>query len=183
MNNNLFENELSKELQDITLCFACDDIDYFLNIKLSDIAEWEQSKVDEFFNHDPALCDILHIDDDLNNIINADHYCPCYGGLFDDLNCLNDFINDGGDLDMLNTIMEDISNLQEAIDIVSRENYVLYPGCDDNYDLGCYIYEEFYSFEYKDFPLSNYIDFEALGRDQVMSTSGFFSNKGYIEYI
>ena len=45
------------------------------------------------------------------------------------------------------------------------------------------IVKEFYSFEYKDSPLSNYIDYEALGRDQVMSTSGFFSDKGYIEYI
>ena len=34
MNNNLFNNELSDELKDITLCFACDDIDYFLNNSL-----------------------------------------------------------------------------------------------------------------------------------------------------
>jgi hypothetical protein len=183
MNNNLFNSELSTELEDITLCFVRDDIGEYLNVKLSDLVEWEQDKLDNYFNYDPALCDILHVDDDLNNIIKADHYCPCYGGLFKDLNLLNEFITDGDDLDMLNTIMEDISNLQEAIDIVSRENYVLYPGCNDNYDLGCYIYEEFYSYDYKDFPLSNYIDFEALGRDQVMSTSGFFSNKGYIEYI
>lgn len=183
MNNNLFKSELNSELEDIVLCFCRDDIGPYLNIKLSDLTEWEQDKLDNYFNYDPALCDILNDNEDLTNIVNASHYCPCYGGLFEDLNCLNEFINEGGDLDMLNTIMEDISNLQEAIDIVSRENYVLYPGCDDNYDLGCYIYEEFYSYDYKDFPLSNYIDFEALGRDQVMSTSGFFSNKGYIEYI
>lgn len=183
MNNNLFKSELNSELEDVVLCFCRDDIGQYLNIKLSDLVEWEQDKLDNYFNYDPTLCDILNDNEDLTNIINASRYCPCYGGLFKDLNCLNEFINNGGDLDMLNTIMEDISNLQEAIDIVIRENYVLYPGCNDNYDVGYYIYEEFYSFEYKDSPLSNYIDYEALGRDQVMSTSGFFSDKGYIEYI
>lgn len=183
MNNNLFKSELNSELEDVVLCFCRDDIGQYLNIKLTDLVEWDQDKLDNYFNYDPALCDILNDNEDLTNIIDAGHYCPCYGGLFSDLNTLNEFLNDGGDLDMLNTIMEDISNLQEAIDIVSRENYVLYPGCDDNYALGYYIYEEFYSFEYKDSPLSNYIDYEALGRDQVMSTSGFFSDKGYIEYI
>lgn len=183
MNNNLFNNELSDELKDITLCFMRDDIEEYLNVKLSDLVEWEQSKVDDYFNFDPALCDILFDDEELSNIIDAGHYCPCYGGLFDDLNCLNEFINDGGDLDMLNTIMEDLTDLQEAIDIIDKGNYILYSGCHDNYDVGYYIYEEFYSFEYKDSPLSNYIDYEALGRDQVMSTSGFFSDKGYIEYI
>lgn len=183
MNNNLFKSELNSELQDVVLCFCHDDIGQYLNIKLTDLIEWEQDKLDNYFNYDPALCDILNDNEDLNNILNASKYCPCYGGLFNDLNTLNEFLNDNGDIKMLNLFMEDLSSLDEAIYIVQNGNYVLYSDCHDNYDIGCYIFEEFYSYDYKDFPLINYIDYEALGRDHVLETSGFFSDAGYIEYI
>lgn len=181
--NNLFKSELNSELQDVVLCFCHDDIGQYLNIKLADLIEWGQDKVDNYFNYDPVLCDILNDNEDLSNILNASKYCPCYGGLFNDLNTLNEFLNDNGDIKMLNLLMEDLNDIQEAIDIIEKGNYILYPKCYDNYDVGCYIFEEFYNYDYKDFPLINYIDYEALGRDHVLETSGFFSDAGYIEYI
>lgn len=183
MNNNLFNNELSDELKDVTLCFVRDDIGEYLNVKLSDLVEWEQDKLDNYFNYDPALCDILHVDDDLNNIINADHYCPCYGGLFSDLDAINEYLLNGvGDLELLSAVCDCCSNLEEAIQTINDGDFSVYSDCNNDYDLGYYIIDEFYSdLTEKCGVIANYIDYEALGRDHRLESNGTFSNIGWVE--
>ena len=185
MITNLFtSNELATEIENITLCFIRDDIGEYINITIKDlINNWDNEKWENFTNYDPCMGDILIDDPDLNNIINASNYCPCWGGLFSDLDAINEYLLNGeGDLSLLNAVRECCSDLDEALQIINDDDYSVYSDCDNDYDLGYYIINEFYSDLTKNCGLiANYIDYEALGRDHRLESNGTFSDLGWVE--
>lgn len=71
---------------------------------------------------------------------------------------------------------------EEALEY-NFDNVILYPDVNNEYDLGYYYVEEFYSEAMKDNPLANYIDYEAYGRDIDMDGNGAFTSYGYVQYI
>lgn len=185
MITNLFtSNELAPEVEAITLCFIRDDIGEYVDITVGDlINNWDDQKWKDFINHDPCMGDILIDDPDLNEIINASNYCPCWGGLFSDLDTINEYLlNDDGDLELLSAVYECCSNLDEAIKTVTDGDYCIYSDCNNDYDLGYYIIEEFYSdLTDKCGFIANYIDYEAVGRDHRLESNGTFSDLGWVE--
>lgn len=185
MITNLFtSDELATEIENITLCFIRDDIGEYINITVKDlINNWDDEKWEDFTNQDPCMGDILIDDSDLNEIINASNYCPCWGGLFSDLDAINEYLLNGdGDLSLLNAVYECCSNLDEAIKTVTDGDYSVYSDCDNDYDLGYYIIEEFYNdLTEKCGFIANYIDYEAVGRDHRLESNGTFSDLGWVE--
>ena len=156
MINNLFtSNELATEIENITLCFIRDDIGEYINITVKDlINNWDDQKWADFVNHDPCMGDILIDDPDLNNIINASNYCPCWGGLFSDLDAINEYLLNGdGDLPLLSAICE---------------------CCQDTKD-------EYQDIEKTMGWMANYIDYEAIGRDHGYEVNGTFTDIGWVE--
>ena len=185
MNNNLFtSNELAPEIENITLCFIRDDIEQYINITVGDlINNWDDEKWENFTNYDPCMGDILIDDPDLREIINASNYCPCWGGLFSDLDAINEYLlNNNNDLSLLNAVRECCSDLDEAIQIINDSDYSVYADCNNDYDLGYYIIDEFYNdLTEKCGVIANYIDYESLGRDHRLESNGTFSNIGWVE--
>lgn len=177
-------NELATEIENITLCFICDDIGQYINITVGDlINNWDDEKWENFTNYDPCMGDVLIDDPDLSSIINDSNYCPCWGGLFDELDAINEYLLNGdGDLELLSAVYECCSDIKDSLKIISDGNYSVYSECDDDYDLGYYIIEEFYSdLTEKCGVIANYIDYEALGRDHRLESNGTFSNIGWVE--
>ena len=70
--------------------------------------------------------------------------------------------------------VKDLINLAQNLDC-----YELYPGVNDNDDLGRYLIEELGFAEIPDH-LVNYIDYEAYGRDFSINEGGEFTDGGYI---
>ncbi|MBQ8148806.1 MAG: antirestriction protein ArdA [Lachnospiraceae bacterium] len=63
------------------------------------------------------------------------------------------------------------------------DTYEFIPEVNDYYDLGHYLINDGGSFDLSKMgELSNYIDYEAYGRDYSINDSGYFSNNGYISY-
>lgn len=68
------------------------------------------------------------------------------------------------------------------IDLDSPEDYTLYSDIHSDYDLGYYWIEESGCYDTSALGnLSNYIDYEAFGRDVSLETNGGFTSYGYIE--
>ena len=184
MITKLFTSDLAPEIENITLCFIRDDIGEYINITVKDlINNWDDQKWADFVNHDPCMGDILIDDSDLREIINASNYCPCWGGLFSDLDAINEYLLNGdGDLSLLSAVCECCSDLDEAIQIINDGDYSVYSNCDNDYDLGYYIIDEFYrDLTDKSGFIANYIDYEALGRDHRLENNGTFSDIGWVE--
>lgn len=185
MINNLFtSNEIATEIQNITLCFIRDDIEQYINITVGDlINNWDDEKWENFTNYDPCMGDVLIDDPDLNEIISSSNYCPCWGGLFSDLDAINEYLLNGeGDLPLLNAVCECCSDIEEALQIINDGDYSVFSDCNNDYDVGYYIIDEFYSDMAKNCGfISNYIDYEALGRDHRLESNGTFSNIGWVE--
>lgn len=75
---------------------------------------------------------------------------------------------------------EHMASAGELINLVHNlDCYMLYPGVEDEDDLGRYCAEELEMLEIPDH-LLDYIDYEAYGRDISMSTDGCFVNGGYV---
>ncbi|GFH40801.1 antirestriction protein ArdA [Lactococcus insecticola] len=67
-----------------------------------------------------------------------------------------------------------------------KSDLVLYQGIDNDWDLGVYVFENYP--EIKDVQigwnfLSEYIDFQALGRDVEMNGYGFYVDEGFLKYV
>ena len=156
-------DELATEIENITLCFIRDDIGEYINITVGDlINNWDDQKWADFVNHDPCMGDILIDDPDLNNIINASNYCPCWGGLFSDLDAINEYLLNGdGDLPLLSAICECCQDTKEALKIISDGNYIVI-----DKTMGW---------------MANYIDYEAIGRDHGYEVNGTFTDIGWVE--
>lgn len=184
MITNLFtSNELAPEIENITLCFIRDDIGEYINITVGDlINNWDDQKWKNFTNYDPCMGDILIDDSDLNDIINASNYCPCWGGLFSDLDAINEYLlNDDGDLSLLSAVYECCSDIDEALKTISDGDYIVYGDCNDNYDLGYAIVNEYQDIEKTMGWMANYIDYEAIGRDHGFEVNGTFTDIGWVE--
>lgn len=176
-------NELAPEIENITLCFIRDDIGEYINITVKDlINNWDNEKWENFTNYDPCMGDILVDDPDLNEVIIASNYCPCWGGLFSDLDMINEYLLNDGDLELLGAVYQCCSNIEETIQTINSGDYCVYSDCNDDYDLGYYIIEEFYSdLTQKCGFISNYIDYKAVGRDHRLESNGAFSELGWVE--
>jgi len=185
MITNLFtSNELATEIENITLCFIRDDIGEYINITVGDlINNWDDQKWADFINHDPCMGDVLIDDPELSSIINDSNYCPCWGGLFDELDAINEYLLNGdGDLKLLSAVYECCSDIEESIKTITDGDYSVYSDCKDDYDLGYYIIDEFYrDLTDKSGFIANYIDYEALGRDHRLESNGTFSDLGWVE--
>jgi hypothetical protein len=185
MITNLFtSDELATEIENITLCFIRDDIGEYINITVKDlINNWDDQKWADFVNHDPCMGDVLIDDPDLSSIINDSNYCPCWGGLFDELDAINEYLLNGdGDLELLSAVYECCSDIKESIKTITDGDYSVYSDCKDDYDLGYYIIDEFYrDLTDKSGFIANYIDYEALGRDHRLESNGTFSELGWVE--
>ena len=70
--------------------------------------------------------------------------------------------------------VKDLINLSQNLDC-----YELYPGIEDEEDLGRYYIEEMCALEVPEH-LANYIDYEAYGRDMCLDDGGIFADAGYI---
>lgn len=70
--------------------------------------------------------------------------------------------------------VRDLINLTQNLDC-----FELYPGIEDEDDLGRYYIEEMCTLEIPEH-LENYIDYEAYGRDMSMDDNGHFVDSGYI---
>ena len=177
-------NELATEIENITLCFIRDDIGEYINITVGDlINNWDDQKWADFVNHDPCMGDVLIDDPDLSGIINDSNYCPCWGGLFDELDAINEYLLNGeGDLELLSAVYECCSDIKDSIKIINDGDYSIYTECNDDYDLGYYIIDEFYTDLTKKCGfIANYIDYEGVGRDHRLNSNGTFSNLGWVE--
>lgn len=98
----------------------------------------------------------------------------------DDLNELAEKM-DEWDEDLLKAACE-IWDINEVLDN-DPDDYCLYGDIDNDYDLGYYWIEESGCYDLSGMGnLSNYIDYEAFGRDVRLESSGGFTEYGFIEY-
>ena len=106
---------------------------------------------------------------------------------YDNINSLNELAER---LDSLETYeitavkayMECMSNnLEEALDCIEAGDYSSYPDCDDEESIGQYVVEEGLMGDIPD-NLKFYINYEAIGRDIVIETTGCFMDGDYIYF-
>lgn len=70
--------------------------------------------------------------------------------------------------------------LDEALN--NYDDFYLYSDINDDYDLGYYWIEESGCYDLRGLGnLTNYIDYEAFGRDVALESDGYFSDYGWIE--
>ena len=75
------------------------------------------------------------------------------------------------------------NNLEEALDCYEEWNFTVYNGCNDDSDLGYYVVDNgLFGVEIPD-SLSMYIDYEAIGRDFRIESTGCFMDGDYIQFI
>lgn len=115
-------------------------------------------------------------------------------------NCCDDGfkISENESISGLNELINEIDSLYEyeqktywaAVEYWGREyvspcdvdDYRLYEGINDNYDLGYYWIEESGCYDLENLGnLKHYIDYEAFGRDIALETDGGFTSYGFIE--
>lgn len=102
-------------------------------------------------------------------------------------------------IDYINEIAEVVTNFTDYEDEVflaameiwndvescmKVDNYMLFPDINSRYDLGYYYAVESGCYDFdENNPLMNYIDYDALGREIDIETSGGFTSYGWIECV
>lgn len=99
----------------------------------------------------------------------------------DELNELAERIENAEGDDAFNALVEACDSMEEALDAYEENDYMFYPGVTDEEELGEYIVNEgLFAVDIPD-ELINYIDYEAIGRDHYLGSTGSFTSEGYIE--
>ncbi len=91
-------------------------------------------------------------------------------------------LNDYG-MDRFQAIMQEsdfTSSVKDLINLIDNmDKYDIYPGVEDNTDLGHYCIEELGMLDIPE-PLQNYFDYEAYGRDVAFNYGGTFTDAGFV---
>ena len=77
-------------------------------------------------------------------------------------------------------LMEYLGDFEEAYSTWEAGNFCYYPDVKDREELGQYVIDEGLWGEISE-TLSNYIDYEAIGRDIDLNANGCFTDNGFIE--
>ena len=108
---------------------------------------------------------------------------------FDNLDCLNELAEkldtlDRWDLDKWVAMIEyEGGGADRALDLLDRIDDVYLIDANNYYDLGYEILTETYDIDREvPEPFNNYIDFEAYGRDLILSGEFTFTSKGALHY-
>lgn len=86
------------------------------------------------------------------------------------------------DLDLLSYATE-YWDLRELLEEMNPIDFLWYPHILNDYDLGEYNIDEFYSHRLDNELLGRYFDYEAFGRDIRLESNGDYTSGGWIEYI
>ena len=112
--------------------------------------------------------------------------CKCLGEYesIDELNYLASLLDDMQEWELEKfTAVVDFGEYNSVKDLINLTQnldcFELYPGIEDEEDLGRYYIEEICTMEVPEH-LKNYIDYEAYGRDMDMDEDGRFVDEGYV---
>lgn len=91
---------------------------------------------------------------------------------------------DDCELDRLEAAMEvadETGNVKDIINLIDNpEKYEVYPGIENDEDLGCYYADEMVYIHLTD-EVRDYFDYEAYGRDMAINDGGHYTSYGYVK--
>lgn len=116
-------------------------------------------------NHEELMQEILAVDNSLSN---------------DQLEEIAEYLEVHDMQDDYFAISEIIIDGYEAFEVLQRQDYSFYPDINDYDELGEYIVDEGLWGEVPE-NLVPYLDYEKIGRDIALSSSGGFVEGGYLE--
>lgn len=143
------------------------DIDYEVELPVDDIQDFlDENNIEEYI------------------ITGADGYSFNENESLDTINEFAQVIEDENlDDEIASTIRDNYYKLQEAIDVINNQNYMVYYDCKDMGDVAYQLLEETGGLSELPDWAQNYFDYDAYGRDLKLEGTFLEFSDGYIEII
>ncbi|UJF36553.1 antirestriction protein ArdA [Paenibacillus hexagrammi] len=114
-----------------------------------------------------------------------DYEAPFKINEYDSIDKLNEYaealVNADIDEDVFEAICDCTSTMEEALEVISNEDYRIWDECNDMSDVAYYYYEETGLMTEIPSAIQNYIDWDAVGRD--MEIEGNYARAGHKVYV